>query len=322
MLLSTLRRMWSGILKWRYLCSRKQVRWTLAAEDICFTNRLHAIFFCLGQTIPVRRGGGVYQRGVDFMVEQLNRGRWVHMFPEGKTHRKRYRDTILDPVAIPFLHNTGPNALLQDDNARPHRAGIIADHLQHAGVERMEWPSKSADLNPIEHLWDQLGRAVRARVTERTMLADLGRLLVEEWDAIPQHRIARLVTSMRRRCRAVVTARGWATRKVNMTQEMIRLKWGVGRLIEECQQTPVVIPIWHVGMDTVLPNVKPYIPRSGKRVTVLVGQPFQLHSILTQLRKDQKSPMEKRKVLTDHIQDQFVRLKAETEALHYQTVDS
>ncbi|XP_078685058.1 tafazzin-like isoform X2 [Branchiostoma floridae x Branchiostoma belcheri] len=168
-----------GILKWRYLCSRKQVRWTLAAEDICFTNRLHAMFFCLGQTIPVQRGAGVYQRGVDFMVEQLNKGGWVHMFPEG-----------------------------------------------------------------------------------------------------------------------------------------------VGRLIEECQQTPIVIPIWHVGMDSVLPNVKPYIPRAGKRVTVLVGQPFQLHSILTQLRKDQKSPMEKRKVLTDHIQDQFVRLKAETETLHYQTVDS
>ncbi|CAH1253196.1 Hypp1108 [Branchiostoma lanceolatum] len=81
----------------------------------------------------------------------------------------------------------GPNALLQDDNARPHRAGIIADHLQHAGVERMEWPSKSPDLNPIEHLWDQLGRAVRARVTERTTLADLGRLLVEEWDATVSH---------------------------------------------------------------------------------------------------------------------------------------
>ncbi|XP_078602168.1 tafazzin-like [Branchiostoma floridae x Branchiostoma japonicum] len=182
-----------GILKWRYLCSRKQIRWTLAAEDICFTNKPFAIFFCLGQTIPVRRGGGVYQRGVDFMVEQLNKGRWVHMFPEGK---------------------------------------------------------------------------------------------------------------------------------VNMTKEMIRLKWGVGRLIEECQHTPIVIPIWHVGMDSVLPNVKPYIPQAGKRVTVLVGQPFQVQSILTQLRKDQKSPMEKRKVLTDHIQDQFVRLKAETEALHYQTVDS
>ena len=50
----------------------------------------------------------------------------------------------------------------------------------------MEWPTSSPDLNPIEHLWDQLGRAVRARVTNTTTLADLRQMLVEEWDAIPQ----------------------------------------------------------------------------------------------------------------------------------------
>uniref|UniRef100_A0A8C4ED23 Tc1-like transposase DDE domain-containing protein n=1 Tax=Dicentrarchus labrax TaxID=13489 RepID=A0A8C4ED23_DICLA len=71
-------------------------------------------------------------------------------------------------------------------------------------VERMEWPASSPDLNPIEHLWDQLRRAVRARVTNTTTLADLRQMLVEEWDAIPQQCVTRLVTSMRRRCQAVV----------------------------------------------------------------------------------------------------------------------
>ena len=47
----------------------------------------------------------------------------------------------------------------------------------------MEWPASSPDLNPIENLWDQLGRA---RVTNTTTLADLRQMLVEEWDAIPQ----------------------------------------------------------------------------------------------------------------------------------------
>ena len=124
----------------------------------------------------------------------------------------RYRNEILEPVAIPYLQNLGPNSILQDDNARPHRGRIITEYLQNLGVERMEWPAVSPDLNPIEYLWDQLGRAVRVRVTNATMLADLRQILVEEWDAIPQQCVTRLVTSMRRRCQAVVAAYGSSTR--------------------------------------------------------------------------------------------------------------
>ena len=124
----------------------------------------------------------------------------------------RYRNEILEPVAIPYLQNLGPNSILQDDNAHPHRGRIITEYLQNLGVERMEWPAVSPDLNPIEYLWDQLGRAVRARVTNATMLADLRQILVEEWDAIPQQCVTRLVTSMRRRCQAVVAAYGSSTR--------------------------------------------------------------------------------------------------------------
>uniref|UniRef100_A0AAZ1XTZ2 Transposase Tc1-like domain-containing protein n=1 Tax=Oreochromis aureus TaxID=47969 RepID=A0AAZ1XTZ2_OREAU len=65
-----------------------------------------------------------------------------------------------------------------------------------------------ADLNPTEHLWDQLGRAVLTRVTNATTLADLRQLLVEEWDAIPQQCVTKLATSMRRRCQAVVAVHG------------------------------------------------------------------------------------------------------------------
>ena len=60
--------------------------------------------------------------------------------------------------------------------------------------------------------WDQLGHAVCARVTNANMLADLRQILVEEWDAIPQQCVTRLVTSMRRRCQAVVAAYGSSTR--------------------------------------------------------------------------------------------------------------
>ena len=66
-----------------------------------------------------------------------------------------------------------PGLKFQNDNARPHTAFLTQDFLRNAGVEVLDWPSLSPYLNPIKHIWDELGRRVREQVNPPQTLGDL-----------------------------------------------------------------------------------------------------------------------------------------------------
>ncbi|GFW16222.1 transposable element Tcb2 transposase [Trichonephila clavipes] len=63
----------------------------------------------------------------------------------------------------------------------------------------MDWPTYSPDLNPIEHVWDMLGRRIAARQPPPTCLPELWRTLLDEWCNIPQDLIDNLILSIPRR---------------------------------------------------------------------------------------------------------------------------
>ncbi|GFU63803.1 transposable element Tcb1 transposase [Trichonephila clavipes] len=84
-----------------------------------------------------------------------------------------YRDVILEQHVLLFRGVMGAEFLFMDDNARPQRANIVDECLQSEDITRMDWPAYSPDLNPIEQLWDMLGRRVAARQPRPTCLSEL-----------------------------------------------------------------------------------------------------------------------------------------------------
>ncbi|GFS68499.1 transposable element Tcb1 transposase [Trichonephila clavipes] len=74
-----------------------------------------------------------------------------------------YRDVILEQHVRLFRGTMGAEFLFMDDNVRPHRANIVDECLQSEDITRMDWPAYSPELNPIENVWDMLGRRIAAR---------------------------------------------------------------------------------------------------------------------------------------------------------------
>ncbi|XP_040375093.1 tafazzin isoform X2 [Rosa chinensis] len=77
----------AALLPPNVLLDAKNLRWTLCASDRCFSNPVTSAFFRSVKVLPVARGDGIYQKGMDIAISKLNQGGWVHIFPEGSRSR-------------------------------------------------------------------------------------------------------------------------------------------------------------------------------------------------------------------------------------------
>ncbi|GFW61885.1 transposable element Tcb2 transposase [Trichonephila clavipes] len=132
----------------------------------------------------------------------------LHIFDAGSVNGSRYCNEILLPYVRLFRGAMGLQFLFMDDNAPCHRTVAAEQLLESEDVERMDWPARSPDLNPIEHLWDFLGRRLAARTLPLVMIRELRLALEDEWAAMPQQLIDTLILSMGRRCETCLAVRG------------------------------------------------------------------------------------------------------------------
>ncbi|GFV23812.1 transposable element Tc3 transposase [Trichonephila clavipes] len=107
-----------------------------------------------------------------------------------------------------FRGAMGLQFLFMDDNAPCHRTVAAKQLLESEDIERMDWPARSPDLNPIEHVWDFLGRRLAARILPPVTIRELRLALQDEWAAMAQQLIDTLILSICRRCETCLAVRG------------------------------------------------------------------------------------------------------------------
>ncbi|GFV11847.1 transposable element Tcb2 transposase [Trichonephila clavipes] len=132
----------------------------------------------------------------------------LYIFDAHSVNGTRYCNEILLPYVRLFRGAMGLMFLFMDDNAPCHRTVAAEQLLESEEIERMDWPARSPDLNPIEHLWDFLGRRLESRTLPPVTIRELRLVLQDECAAMPQQLIDTLILSMCRRCETCLAVRG------------------------------------------------------------------------------------------------------------------
>ncbi|GFV69974.1 transposable element Tc3 transposase [Trichonephila clavipes] len=109
----------------------------------------------------------------------------LHIFDAGSVNGTRYCNEILLPYVCLFSGAMGLQFLFTDDNTPCHRTVAAEQLLEREGIEHMDWPARSPDLNSIGHVWDFLGRRLAAGTLLPVTIRELRLALLDEWAAMP-----------------------------------------------------------------------------------------------------------------------------------------
>ncbi len=100
--------------------------------------------------------------------------------------------------------------LFMEDNAPAHKSRKTQQHKEAMGLRCIDWPARSPDLNPIEHVWS-LMKNIKRKLTRADNMVILEQNIQKAWTEISQETINALINSMTRRVAEVIKQRGGNT---------------------------------------------------------------------------------------------------------------
>lgn len=92
------------------------------------------------------------------------------------------------------------------DNDPKHKSTLVRTWLFNHGIQCLDFPPYSPDLNPIENLWADLAR--RVEKFQCDTMEELQDVVAEQWKKTPKKLLRKLARSMPERCQAVIDAQG------------------------------------------------------------------------------------------------------------------
>ncbi|KAG5863661.1 hypothetical protein JTB14_029373 [Gonioctena quinquepunctata] len=87
---------------------------------------------------------------------------------------------------------------------RAHCTQVVNESIEFHGINRMEWPARSPDMNCIEHVCDQISKPLNRLKEPVETLEQLGEVVREIWMNVPQDFRNRLIQIMPARVQSLI----------------------------------------------------------------------------------------------------------------------
>lgn len=139
-------------------------------------------------------------------------------YPGGKgggMNSVRYREQVLDGVLKDFYNKVNTprrRVVFQQDGAASHKSKATKRWFDQNGIPLLFHPASSPDLSPIEPVWHELKRVLRALPHPPNTVEQLQEAVRAAWDGLPIEDVDKHVARMPDRVKAVLGAKGGHTR--------------------------------------------------------------------------------------------------------------